>query len=115
MSLKERTKLVFVCSPYRDNVVSNRAKATRYCYFAFTKGYVPYAPHLHNPQFLDEEDPEERSAGIELGLEVMKRVDELWCFGNKLTEGMEAEIRMAHQHKIPIRYFTDKCEEVVRP
>lgn len=32
MPLKERTKLIFVGSPYRDNVISNTAKATRYCY-----------------------------------------------------------------------------------
>jgi len=106
-------KLVFICSPYRDNVALNTTKAKRYCYFAFIKGFTPYAPHLHNPQFLDEEDPEERSAGIQLGLKMLKQADELWCFGNTLTEGMEAEIRMARELKIPIRYFTDKCEEVV--
>jgi len=112
MRLEEGRKLVFVCSPYRDDVEFNTVKAKRYCYFAYHKKAVPYAPHLHNPQFLDEEDPEERFAGIKLGLEMMKRVDELWCFGNRLTEGMETEIRMAQQLKIPIRYFTDKCEEV---
>jgi len=105
-------KFVFICSPYKGNIVYNTTKAKRYCYFAFTRGAVPYAPHLHNPQFLDEDTPEERLAGIELGLEVMKRADELWVFGSKLSEGMEAEISKAQKIKIPIRYFTDKCEEV---
>ncbi|MBC2723229.1 DUF4406 domain-containing protein [Desulfosporosinus sp.] len=105
-------KLIFVCSPYRDDVEANTAKAIRYCYFAYNKKVVPYAPHLHNTQFLDEDDREERLAGIELGLEVMKRSDELWVFGSKLTEGMKVEIEAARRLGIPIKYFTDKCEEV---
>lgn len=105
-------KLVFICSPYRGEIEINISKAKRYCYFSFTQGVVPYAPHLHNTQFLDDEAPDERKAGIQLGLEILKRADELWCFGRELTDGMRAELRYAIENDIPIKYFNDKCQEV---
>ena len=80
--------------------------------FAHTQGTAPIAPHLHNPQFLDENIPEERQAGIAIGLEYLGRAEELWCFGNQLTEGMELELQAAQQRRLPIRYFNDRCEEL---
>ena len=71
-------KLVFICSPYRGDVESNISKVKRYCYFAVTQSVAPYAPHLHNTQFLDDDVVEERKAGIDLGIEILSRVDELW-------------------------------------
>ncbi len=102
-------KLIFVCSPYRGNVEYNTSRAQGYCRFIHSRGHVPFAPHLHNTQFLDESIPEEREAGIMLGLQLLLRSDELWIFGNELTDGMKAELKAAQQMKIQIRYFTDRC------
>lgn len=104
-------KLIFVCSPYRGNVEYNTSRAKGYCRFVQSKGYAPYAPHLHNTQFLDESIHEEREAGIMLGMQLLKRSDEMWLFGNRLTDGMEAELMKAQRMKIPVRYFSDRCEE----
>ena len=106
-------KLVFICSPYRGDIDGNKTRAQRYCRFAYTQGAAPIAPHLHNTQFLDEDILEERKVGIELGLQLLRRADELWCFGNRLTEGMEIELKTAQQMKLKVRYFTDRCEEVL--
>ncbi len=106
-------KLVFICSPYRGDIEGNKTRAQRYCRFAYTQSAVPIAPHLHNTQFLDESILEERKAGIELGLQLLRKADELWCFGNRLTEGMEIELKAAQQMKLKVRYFTDRCEEVL--
>ena len=105
-------KLVFICSPYRGEVETNTSRARRYCYFAHTQGVAPVAPHLHNPQFLDENLPDERKAGIDIGMEYLRRADELWCFGDRLSEGMELELQAAQQMKLPVRYYNDRCEEV---
>jgi hypothetical protein len=104
-------KLIFVCSPYRGNLEYNTSRAQGYCRFVHSQGCVPYAPHLNNPQFLDESIPEEREAGIILGLQLLKRSDEMWLFGDRLSEGMTEELKTAQQMKIPVRYFTDICEE----
>jgi len=106
-------KLIFICSPYRGDVVTNSAKAKRYCHFVLTKGAVPYAPHLHNTQFLMEDIPDEREAGIALGLEMLKKSDEVWVFSKPISTGMAIEISTAKKTGIPIRYFNDKCEEEI--
>ncbi len=106
-------KLIFICSPFAGDIELNTSRASRYCRFAYIKGHVSYAPHLHNPQFLDEDIIEERNDGINLGLEILKLCDELWYFGRELTNGMEKELRYAFQYGITIRYFSEKCEEIV--
>ena len=106
-------KLVFICSPYRGDVESNLARAHRYCLFATKSEVVPLAPHTIFTQWLDDNDKEEREAGIYLGLELLTRCDEVWIFGSKLTEGMEKEIAMASKLGKPMLYFNDKCEMII--
>lgn len=103
--------LVFICSPYASDMEHNTEKVQRYCRFAYSVGKVPIAPHLYFPQFLDEEIPEEREAGIKMGIEILKKSSELWCFGNVITNGMEVELKYAIKNNIPVKYFTDLCEE----
>lgn len=103
-------ELIYVCSPYKGDVEYNVAKTRRYCRFAFTQGVVPFAPHLHNTQFLDDTVLDERNKGMILGLHMLNRSDELWAFGDKNTEGMIAEIQAAERLGIPIKYFNDRCE-----
>ena len=103
-------KLVFVSSPYAGGIKANGKRAQRYCRFAYTQGVVPIAPHLLYPQFLDECIIEERQAGIRLGIELLQRSDELWVFGDYLSKGMEVELRVAQELKLPIKYFNDRCE-----
>jgi hypothetical protein len=105
-------KLVFICSPFAGDIERNTEKAAGYCRFAFIQDSVPYAPHLHNPIFLDENIPEERESGISLGLEILKRCDELWAFGKTVSSGMKIELMFAKESGIPIKHFNEKCEEI---
>ena len=102
--------LIYVCSPYKGDMERNTARAQRYCRFVVSQGGVPYA-HIHNTQFLQEEIPEERQAGIWLGLEMLRRADAVWAFGDYLTTGMRAELELAMELRLPMRFFTDTCEE----
>lgn len=104
-------KLIYVCSPYRGNMELNTARARRYCRFVYTEGAIPLAPHLHNTQFLDESLPDEREAGLKLGLQLLRHCDELWLFGDLLSEGMEAELYEAQRLKMTIKYYTDNCTQ----
>lgn len=100
-------KRIFVCSPLRGDVDGNIANARRYCRFVASLGHLPYAPHLLFPQFLDDENPEERQAGIRMGLHELKNCDELWAFvtDGALSEGMRQEVRAAAAFDIPVRQF----------
>ena len=104
-------KLVYVCSPYRGNIEHNTARARRYCRFAITQKAVPIAPHILFTQFLDDDIPEERQIGLQQGLELLKHCDEIWVFGERISEGMQGEIAAAQQLGIPIHCYNDRCEK----
>jgi hypothetical protein len=108
----ERKKLIYVCSKYRGNIVRNTLDACRYCKFVISRNGIPIAPHLFFPQFLDDENPKERNLAINLGLELLLKCDEIWVFGTKFSNGMKAEIKQAKKFYKPIKFFTEKCEEV---
>lgn len=103
-------KFVYVCSPLRGDVERNIRKANGYCRFAVQQGVLPFAPHAIFTGFLDDTIPEERRLGMTLGIELLKRSDELWVFGKKITEGMQSEIKAAVELNIPIQYFDERCE-----
>lgn len=104
-----KKKVVFICSPYRaadeKELAENVALARRACRYALDTDCVPYAPHLFFPQFVSEKD--EREKGMEAGLEMLQRVDELWVVGNRVTEGMAQEIALASQKGIPVMTVVD--------
>jgi hypothetical protein len=102
----------YICSPYRDNPEENRQKALQYCRKAFEEGYLPIAPHVYFPQFLDEST--EREQGLEMALQLLLECQELWVFGPEVTEGMRREIEYAKKLEIPIRCFHFKKVEQVK-
>ena len=75
----------------------NRQRARLACEYAVSHGYLPLAPHLFFPEFLSEDVPEEREAGIQFGMEWLLGCDELWVIGNRITKGMKREIAMAEE------------------
>ena len=108
---KRKKKIVFICSPFAGDIDGNTRRARRFGRFAVTEKAVPIIPHLMYPQFLEEDDPEERQLGIDMGLVLLSKCHELWVFGNRISSGMSVEIARAKRWNIPIRYFTTECEE----
>ena len=49
--------MVYVCSPFSGDVAGNIANARKYSRFAVEQGYIPIAPHLLFPQFLNDTLP----------------------------------------------------------
>jgi len=102
--------LVFICSPFAGDLESNTEKTKRYCRFAVEQNAIPLAPHLLYPQFMDEHDPDSRKLGLFFGRVLLGKCQELWVFGDTVSEGMSYEIRKAQKHNMLIRYFTEDCE-----
>lgn len=100
-----KRKTVYICSPFRGDRKKNIDRAIKYCKFAEKKGCVPMAPHLFFPQFLSDDDPIERAIGMSMGKMMLKDCDEIWVFGETISEGMKEEIATAVQNNIPIKYF----------
>ncbi len=118
MATENKMKRVFICSPFRGfgdsaeeqtrDCKRNIHNARAACNFAVMKGCVPYAPHLYFPQFLMDPDPDERKAGLLMGLTWLSYCDELWVIGRRISEGMENEINMAKKWGIPIIRYVGK-------
>ena len=108
-----QNRFTYICSPYRDNPRVNVMQARQYCKLAVSKGRIPIAPHLYFPQFMSE--AAEREKAMSMNFELLKLCGEVWVFGDKITEGMAAEIAHAGRLRKNIRYFTIKCEEVLAP
>ena len=84
-------KIIFVCSPFQGKK-ENIEKAKKYCRYIVELGYIPIAPHVYFPQFMDDSKPEERRRALEMNKKLMEFCDELWVFGDEITEGMREEI-----------------------
>ena len=104
--------IVYICSPFSGEVEKNIKAAQEYSRFAVDKGYIPIAPHLLFPQFLNDADPRERQLGLFFGNALMSKCSEVWVFGSYISAGMEAEINRAKWKNYHLRYFTENCEEV---
>lgn len=101
---------IYVCSPLKGDIERNIRKAIGYSRFVYSKGGIPLAPHTIFTQFLDDGDCEEREAGIEMGVQLLVKCNEMWSFGEKISEGMAAEIAAAKVLGITVKRFNDKCE-----
>lgn len=104
--------LVYIASPFAGDTERNIMKAQGYCRFAVSKGFIPLAPHLHYPQFMDDGDRSQRDLGIRFALILLSKCDELWVFSGHISDGMAKEIAKAKRRGMPIKYFNGKCEEV---
>lgn len=101
--------LVYVASPFAGDIARNTENAIRYCRFAVDSGAIPLAPHLYLPRFMSEET--EREAAMFMNMVFLGKCEQLWVFGDRITNGMAAEIAKAKKRGMPIRYFTENCEE----
>lgn len=95
--------LVYIASPFAGDIENNVEAAKEYCRAAMEEGVTPVAPHLIYPQFLDDSDPAQRSMGLNAGLELLSRCDELWVCGAEISSGMQREIQFAKALGLPIR------------
>lgn len=109
---KEGMPLVFICSPYRGDIKANTHNARKYCRFAFSQGYNPFAPHLFYTRFLDEDNEFEREMGIKMGKAILAKCKEVWWFGDEPTEGMKSELETAKTFNKNVRHFNINLEEV---
>lgn len=95
-------KLIYVASPYLGDIEKNTEFAKKACRHTMEQGHVFFCPHLMYPNILDDSKPEERNIAINMGLEVLKKCDELWCYGDKISYGMHLEIQEAKKQGIPM-------------
>lgn len=103
-------KTYFVCSPFRnvypEQVAANIQYAELACSRIAELGYNPIAPHLLCTRFLDDSNDVERKAGLRLSHDWLKKSDAVAVFTSRgISDGMSAEIKLAHKLGKKIQYF----------
>lgn len=104
---KTPQQTIYICSQLRGDIEGNRKKAAQYCLRVALGGRIPFAPHLYFTEFLDDRKPIHRALGLEMGIAFLKTRmipghDELWIFGNEISEGMKKEIAIAQEMGIEV-------------
>ena len=102
----------YVCSPFRGATEANAERARGYCRQVFKAGYAPLAPHLYFPQFLNDEIPKEREAGMAMGVALLPLCRAIVVCGDQLTEGMKLEVAAARRLDIPVYSLDIFLQEV---
>ena len=98
----------YICSPLGGNVSVNIENAKRYARYIFKCGMAPVIPHFY-ALILDDEIPDERKLGMQAGISLLWVCDEVWVFGNQITDGMKKEIRFAEKLNIKVRYISENA------
>ena len=96
----------YICAPIRGDISENIENAKRYTKYALECGAAPVVPHFY-AEILDDDVCEERTLGMNAGVNLLWFSDECWVFGDERTEGMKIEISLAENLNLKVRYFTD--------
>lgn len=71
---------------------------------------VPFAPYWFDCHCLDDNDPAERERGIKNDHHLLRIVDEVRLYGDRISKGMGEEIFLAFDLGIPVIPMTPETE-----
>ena len=95
-------KKVYICAPLGGKVKENLQNAVTYTEFALKSGVAPVTPHFY-ALCLDDSKKDERELGRSAGMSLLWYCDEMWIFGDIVTEGMKAEINFCKNLNVKMR------------
>jgi hypothetical protein len=105
MERVKRKKVIYIAHPVSGDVKANIKKILTICREVHHDGeHLPVVPYLVALQYLNDGIREERLMGIEVNQECLRRgvADEMWLYGDKISEGMKEEIKIAQLLNIPV-------------
>ena len=102
--------LVYICAPYSGDKERNIKKAVFYAEVAYKKGAIPVTPHFLFP-FINDEDIKQRKDALFMDSILLGKCQEVWVFGDKITDGMATELEIAKRRRQTIRYFSREVKE----
>ena len=99
-------KKVYVCAPLGGNIEQNLKKVKTYTEYALRCGTAPVVPHFY-AGCLDDNNPKDREIGLAAGMSLLWLCDEVWVFGDTVTDGMRAELQFCKNLNIRIQKITE--------
>jgi hypothetical protein len=96
-------KTIFIAHPISGDVENNLKKVMDICKEIHTVDTIPIFPSSLWRNYLPVGDVTKHWAGL-VNDEYFKRgmVDEVWVYGEIITEGMKKEIDLAYAYEIPV-------------
>lgn len=86
-----------------DEVRHNAYVARNLCSSVIAAGGAPFAAHLFYPEFLDDDSPEEREAGMECGDAWTAVADAAVVYvGEGVSSGMKHDVEHLRSRDIPV-------------
>jgi len=99
-------KIVYIAHPISGDVQGNLAKIRAIVREINLTDHtvVPFVPYYVDCVSMDDSIPAERERGIKNDVAILESglVDEVWLFGDKISNGMQHEINLARRELIPI-------------
>lgn len=97
-------KTIYIAHPINGDVNGNVEKILAICARIHSKNIAPIVPYLIYLRYLDDDDQIDRRLGMDASNECFRRkfIDEVWLFGDKISQGMAEEIKLAKKYNIPI-------------
>ena len=105
-----RMKTVYIAHPISGDIDFNMSRVFQICEEIHRcnqqsqKKIVPVAPYLTSLQYLQDDVWEEHELGVEANHECFRRkfIDELWLYGDHISDGMREEVLLARRYDIPV-------------
>ena len=74
-------------------------------------------PYLADLYALDDNVPNDRRRGIKNDIAVLKSglINEVWLYGDKISKGMQEEIKLAKELNIPIKAMSKETKILFKP
>ena len=98
---------VYVCAPLGGNIEENLKKVKTYTEYALRCDTAPVVPHFY-AECLDDNNRKDREVGLAAGMSLLWLCDEVWVFGDTVTDGMRAELQFCKNLNIRVRKITEK-------
>lgn len=105
--LPPRGRVVFVAHPVSGDVPGNLARARRWRRWVIDEcRMVPVMDWILHCEQYDDGDPQQRTDGLEQNRSLIRRCQEVWLVGGRISQGMAAEAGYANTSCVPVRDLT---------
>jgi len=108
-------KIVYIAHPIGGDVENNIKKVISACreINLTDQNVIPFVPYLSDLYALNDSIPIERERGLANGLFMLKKgfIDEIWLYGDRISNGMRAEINICLEFGIKVVCKTVETEK----
>lgn len=99
-------KIIYIAHPISGDIQGNLEKIRQIArHLNLTEpDIIPFAPYWFDCHVLDDNNPLERDRGIKNDRAFFERglIDEVWLYGDRISNGMAAEVALAISNGIPV-------------